>query len=762
MLPYQNKDLTIRERVEDLLKRMTIKEKVGQINQHLYGWKTYSFDHQSKAIKIKKDFIDHIKWGGGIGALYGVFRADPWSQINYENGVLPQDAWKVANKIQKTVIENSRLHIPALLVEECPHGHQGLDSISYPTNIGKGNSFDTRLIRSSSHLIAEELACKGVNLALVSTLDLAKDPRWGRTEECFGEDPYLTSEMTAATIDGFQNGLINEMGDFTLKTVAQANPNHTRIGVVLKHCIAQGEAQGGHNSGTVVIGERDFKEIYYPLLKSCANAIGIMAAYNDINGVPCHINQRLLKNILREKYKFKGIIMADGLALDRLSDAISDPNYAASLALKAGVDLSLWDDTYTKVEEGIKKKVISEFDLDQAVRHVLQIKFLLGLFDHPYITDPKEKLHKIQEKSKKINKRLAEESITLVKNDSFLPLNDKVHQKIAVIGPNADHFYNMLGDYTSPQNKFFQKKTIYNSIKYQFKESQVRYCQGCEVRSINDISNFDQAIKLAKESDIIILVLGGSSTRNFGADFLDNGAVKSSDKNMDTGENLDLADLSLGGNQDKLLNALHEVNKNIVSILIQGRPYDVRNAAKKSKALLIGWYPGQEGGEIIANLLKGDVIPSGRLSISYPRNSQQLPVYYYQRKNSKQDNYVDEPGLPLYPFGFGLSYSTLKYKNLKISNIENLIKIKIEVENTGQYLIKTSILLFATLFGENVLPRYKLLKGFKRTSIPPRQSKVIVFKISKTSLSIYDYQMKKVRANQVKFQVGNIAKIINI
>lgn len=762
MLPYQDKYLSIKTRVNDLLQRMTLKEKVGQINQHLYGWKIYSFNKQTKEIEIKKDFIDHIKWGGGIGALYGVFRADPWSQVNYENGVLPSDAWKVANKIQKSVIENSRLHIPALLVEECPHGHQALDSISYPTNIGKGNSFDIDLIKKSSYLISQELAYKGINLALVSTLDLAKDPRWGRTEECFGEDPCLTSEMTKATVEGFQTDLIDEKEDFTIKTVDQANPNQKRIGVVLKHCIAQGEAQGGHNSGTVVIGERDLKEIYYPILKSCRNAIGVMAAYNDINGIPCHINHHLLTDILRKRYKFKGLIMADGLALDRLKDAISNPMKAADLALKAGIGLSLWDDTYTQVEEGIKKKIISEINLDKAVKHVLEIKFLLGLFDHPYVTDPKEKLKKVQRKSQQINLKLAEESITLVKNDNFLPLNPKTKKKIAVIGPNANSFYNMLGDYTSPQLSVLQKKTIYNLLKQRFKNSQVTYCQGCSIRDFNNRREYSRAIKLAKESDLVIVALGGSSTRNFGMDFLDNGAVKASDKNMDTGENMDLADLSLGGEQKKLLDSIYQVNKNIISILIQGRPYDIREVVAKSKAVLIGWYPGQEGGKAIVNILSGDTVPSGVLSISYPRNSQQLPVYYYQRKNSKQDNYVDELGKPLYPFGYGLTYSNLKFKDLTISNHDTYIKIKIKIENNSSYLGKTPILIFATLFGGNVLPRYKLLVEFTRVVLQPRRSKLLEFNIPKKRLTLYDYKMHKIKAEQARIQIENLSQIISL
>lgn len=274
-LPYQNKKLSIRNRTQDLLSRMTIAEKVGQVNQHLYGWKCYQLDSTGPHLT---DYLkQHVRWGGGLGALYGVLRADPWSQVNYNNGIRAVDSYKVMNQIQKYIISHSRLGIPALFVEECPHGHQGLDSISYPTNIGKGNSFNRELMKAMAHEQAKELRMKGIHLALVSTLDLAKDPRWGRTEECFGEDPYLSSEYSKAIVEGFQGSLISDEKNFLDKRVPKRDFLSQHMGVVLKHFISQGEVQGGHNSGTVSLGQRDFKEIYLPLIKSTKNACGIMA-----------------------------------------------------------------------------------------------------------------------------------------------------------------------------------------------------------------------------------------------------------------------------------------------------------------------------------------------------------------------------------------------------------------------------------------------------------------------------------------------------
>lgn len=762
MLPYQDKKLPIKDRVTDLINRMTIKEKVGQVNQHLYGWQTYDYDKENEKIKLKDNLIKHIKWGGGLGAIYGLFRADPWSKVDFKNGVLPEDAWRVTNAIQKAVIENSRLGIPALVVEECPHGHQALGGISYPTNLGKGNSFDTDLIRKSAHLMAKELALKGVNLALVSTLDLAKDPRWGRSEECFGEDPVLSAKISEAIIEGFQGPIIQQGTSFLDKSVEEINKQEDQIGVVLKHCIAQGEAQGGHNSGTVVIGEREFDEIYQPLLKSTRNAVGVMAAYNDINGVPCHINKELFQNRLREHYKFQGIVMADGIALDRLNDAIDDCYEAANSALAAGVDLSLWDNTYTKIEMGIKKGKIDEDVLDSAVRRVLAIKFLLGLFEHPYISNPGDELSETLEEAAKINEQLAEESMTLVKNDGILPLKDK-KQTIAVIGPNANAYYNLLGDYTAPQSTLMQRKTILNEIESTFKHAQIQYAEGCEIRNLeNQQQKIAKAVAVAEKADIVILALGGSSARNFDMEFLRNGAVSSKGVNMDSGENVDVADLTLGGMQIELLRKIAELNKKIIAILVQGRPYDIEQLTETANAVLISWFPGQMGARAITNVISGKKNPSGKLSISYPINTQQLPVYYYQRAATKQDNYYDEVGQPLYPFGYGLSYTDFEYSDLNIKKQDCGFRVVVTVSNTGKYVGSESVLLFVKLFGGHVLPRKKILKDFKRITLSPKQSQRVIFSLSYNEAILYNDKMNVQVAETVQFMISDLTKTLKL
>ncbi len=730
---------------------MNIAEKVGQINQHLYGWECY--EKNGDKIELTEKLKEHVKWGGGLGALYGLFRSDPWSKTDYKNGIPAKESWKVANLLQEYVLQHSRWKIPVLLVEECPHGHQGLDGISYPTNIGRGNTFNVALLEQTSRLMAKELAAKGVHLALVSTLDLAKDPRWGRTEECFGENPILSARFSEAVIRGFQGEIISEKVSFLDQTVEEINKKKDQIGVVLKHCIAQGEALGGHNSGTVTIGRREFSDIYGPLLKSTRNAVGVMAAYNDIDGVPCHINRALFEQILRKKIGYQGIVMADGVALDRLSDVFTDKKTAAAYALAAGIDLSLWDETYTKIAEAIDDQVVEEQLLDQAVRRVLSVKFLLGLFEQPFANDPKEYWDHLMEESEHLNLETAKESITLLKNDGILPLDQQV-KNIAVIGPNAHDVYHLLGDYSAPQTEDRLKKTIVQEIKTEFPQSTVSYAQGCEVRNQEDQEEkLLEAVTLAQNSDVIIAVLGGSSARNFDMEFLRNGAVSSKGINMDSGENVDVASLSLGGYQEQLIEQLHQLGKPIIMILVQGRPYDLMKIESFTNAIATAWFPGQEGGKAIAQMISGRNNPSGRLSLSYPRNSQQLPVYYYQRAASKQENYYDLSGSPFYPFGHGLSYTTFEYSQMEVKTDIDKVIISIKVKNTGSVSGKTSTLVYVRLIDGAVIQRTKLLKAFRKDELQSQEERLLVFELTSEDFSYMDIDDKKHYAKKAVIMV---------
>lgn len=759
--PYQDPALPIKERVADLLSRMSIEEKAGQVNQHLYGWECYEKKVNGQ-VSLTDKFKAHVEWGGGLGALYGLFRADPWSKVGFENGIAAADSWKLANQVQEYVINHSRWKIPALLVEECPHGHQGLEGTSYPTNIGRGNSFNTELTKKSSQLMAQELAAKGVHLALVSTLDLVKDPRWGRSEECFGEDPILAAKMSEAVVTGFQGDLITDEKSYLDLTVDEINRQPDQIGVVLKHCIAQGEALGGHNSGTVTLGRREFQDVYFPLLESTRNAVGVMAAYNDVDGVPCHINGQLFQNILRKQLGYQGIVMADGIALDRLQDVFSDKVTSANAALQAGVDLSLWDETYLQIADGVKTKKIMESALDAACARVLGIKFLLGLFEHPFLKDPSQKLTEVLSAAKKINAQAAEESLTLLKNNGLLPL-DRSIRKLAVIGPNADSVYALLGDYSAPQSSEMAEKTIYQQVKQAFSESEVVYAEGCEVRNKeNQHEKIEEAIKVCRGADTILVVLGGSSARNFDMEFLNNGAVSSKGINMDSGENVDAASLSLGGEQLTLLRKLKKLGIPIVTVMIQGRTYDLQEVQQLSDAVLVGWFPGQEGGGAIARTLLGINNPSGRLSVSYPLNSEQLPVYYYQRAASKKDDYYDESGAPLHAFGYGLSYTSFSYENLHVTPESDKIIISLTVKNDGEIAGKESVLVFVRLLGGAVIQRHKLLKEFIKVELAPNESTEVTFSVPLEALCFTDFDGNYKQAESCRIMVQELSQEVSL
>lgn len=730
------------EEINNLLSKMTLKEKVGQLNQKLYGWQVYK--KNGTDYELTDIFKKEVKKYDGIGAIYGLFRADPWSKINFANGISKEDSLNVVNMIQDYIRENTRMKIPVLFTEECSHGHQSLDGEMFPCNIGIGATWNLELIRETAKYISHELSQKGGNLALVSTMDVLRDPRWGRAEECFSEDPYLCSRYTEAIVEGYQGN------DFT-----------NGVGVVLKHLCAQGAAEGGHNSGPASIGERELREIFLPPVEAGAEsgAIGVMAAYNEIDGIPCHGNKQLLTDILRNEYKFNGIVMADGCALDRLMTMTGNREIAAKLAISSGVDLSLWDDVYTHLEEAVEHKIVSEHYIDLAVSRILYVKYKLGLFNKGN-RDKKKILINPHE----INKRAAAESIVMLKNNGALPLNHK-KKKIAVIGPNADNVYNQLGDYTSPQREGKVITILRGIQKIAGKEIKVEYAKGCGIRDANK-QGFEEAIKLASECEYTILAIGGSSAREFEDDFEDNGAavINSETRDVNCGENVDLADIDLDGLQDMLLKEIKKTGTKVIAVLIQGRPHSITNILDYTDAILCGWYPGKLGGQVIAETIFGINNPSGKLSVSIPRSSAQLPCYYNKKNSGAKIDYIDMLGTSLFPFGFGLSYTEFLYSDLCLSkeevSIKDLLKgeeilVSVKVKNSGHLDGKEIIQLYIKDIEASVTRRVKELKGFKKVYIKKREEIEVSLKLTKRELSIWNYNMEKIiEPGKVMIMVG--------
>lgn len=697
---------------------VVVKEKVGQLNQHLYGWQCYQ--KVNGKYELTDLFKEHVKEYGGVGAIYGILRADAWSQINRENGISREDSKIVITMIQEYIKKHSRFEIPALISEECVHGHMALGAPVFPTNLAMGMTWNPDLMERITHNVSQELAAKGGNLALFTGFDVLRDPRWGRSEECFSEDAYLTSCMTSAAVHGFQK-------------------EKNGVAAVVKHLCAQGGCVGGHNSDAALIGPRELREIHLPPVKAAidAGAKAVMAAYNEIDGIPCHINKALLFETLRKEYDFSGIVMADGCALDRLLLLDDDILKVGSLALKAGVDLSLWDNVYLRLDEAIKQGYLTEEELDQAVLRVLRLKEELGLWEEL-------NTYSLPEASDLLLQAARECQVLLKNNDSLLPLSSK--QKIAVIGPNANHYLNQLGDYTAYQNKS-DIVTVYDGICQKTEISPI-YVQGCSIRGRK--FDIEPALVAAKAADIVILVLGGNSTRLYQDTFENNGAVKANQENqMNCGENIDLASLELEGYQNELLLALKEVNPHIVTVLIQGRPHVINTVLKHSQAVLASFYPGSRGGEGIADVLFGDYNPSGHLSVSIPQHVGQLPCYYNHKHNGAQKDYVDMPGEALLPFGYGLSYSQFIYRDIKVPKaikitdlLENGIDLQLEIYNNSTYDGEDVIQVYLKDHQASVVSRVIELKAFNKVKIQAYQSKQISIHLTSDAFAIWNYEIK--------------------
>lgn len=730
---------------KELLNKMTLQEKIGQLNQRLYGFGIYERDGEE--ISFCQEFKDEVEKYGGLGTLYGLYRADPWSQKNYDNGLYGENAVKAYNKMQEYVLEHSRLNIPALLSTECPHGHQALDSYLLPVNLNMGATFNTELIHSAYSVCGRQLRQMGVDLALISLLDVVRDPRWGRSEECFSEDPYLCSKMAEQIVKAVQD---------------------EGVSVVAKHFAAQGECTGGINASAARIGERELREIHLPAMKACADAgvDGVMAAYNEIDGVFCHANPHLLTDILRDEMGFDGVVMADGCAIDQLNVVTGDCVRSGAAALRAGVDIGLWDEAYGRLDEALEKGYITEEDIDRAVLRVLELKMKRGLFEHPLL-DETQKLEDYSYEKYPQALEIARESVVLLENrEDILPLSKEIG-KIAVIGPNADAVYNQLGDY-SPQVKRENCSTVLDGVRSYFGDKVV-YARGC---GIFDGTQEEQAeaVKLAEQSDITILVLGGSSSRFGEVSFDANGAaISEHGVSMDCGEGVDTADLSLPTVQRELAEKIFASGSKVITVIIGGRAYALDSVSEKSDALLYTFYPGMQGGKAIAEILFGEINPSGRLPVSLPRCSGQLPVYYNYKNSYRSMHYYNLVDGAAYTFGYGKSYTDFAYEEVSFGNrvisIEELHKNGIEVAMTIKNIGKQDGYAVPLLYiaGEqgSVVRRVKELKGFKKIWLKKGESKRVSILLSSDAFAIWNFEMEfKVEPGRVQLILEEMGRTV--
>ena len=731
VLTYQNPNLSIDIRLADLLSRMTLEEKVGQLLCPL-GWEMYEI-HGSEVYPSGK-FKQLIK-ERNAGMLWATYRADPWTKKTLANGLNPELSAKAGNALQKYVMENTRLGIPMFLAEEAPHGHMAIGATVFPTGIGMAATWSPELVKEVGQVIAKEIRSQGGHISYGPVLDLTRDPRWSRVEETFGEDPVLSGILGASMVDGLGGGNLSQK----YATIA-----------TLKHFLAYAVPEGGQNGNYASVGIRDLHQNFLPPFRKAidSGALSVMTSYNSIDGIPCTSNHYLLTQLLRNEWKFCGFVVSDLYSIEGIHEshfvALTKEN-AAIQSVTAGVDVDLGGDAYTNLCHAVQSGQIDKAVIDTAVCRVLRMKFEMGLFEHPYV-DPKIAAKTVRRKEHiELARKIAQSSITLLKNEnSILPLSKTIN-KVAVIGPNADNRYNMLGDYTAPQEDS-NVKTVLDGILTKLSPSRVEYVRGCAIRDTT-VNEIEQAIEAARRSEVVIVVVGGSSARDFKTSYKETGAAvaeEGSVSDMECGEGFDRASLSLLGRQQELLESLQKTGKPLIVVYIEGRPLEKNWASEYADALLTAYYPGQEGGNAIADVLFGDYNPSGRLPISVPRSVGQIPVYY-NKKAPRNHDYVEVSSSPLYSFGYGMSYTTFEYSALQVvQKSARCFEVSFKVKNTGKYDGEEVSQLYMRDEYASVVQPMKQLKHFERFYLKKGEEKKVTFVLTEEDFFLVNYTLKKV------------------
>ena len=729
---YKNPQASVEARVQDLLSRMTIQEKVGQLCSPT-GWEMY--EKQGKGVVVSDAFVKLMQ-DVQPGTFWATLRADPWTRKTIQTGLDPELSAKALNALQQYALEKTRLGIPIFFAEECAHGHMAIGTTVFPTSLAQASTFNKDLIFRMGEAIALETRLQGAHIGYGPIIDVARDPRWSRMEETFGEDPVLTGILGSSFVKGLQG---SQMGD------------GRHVYSTLKHFVAYGIPVGGHNGQQAMIGMRElFSNHLSPFRMAVdAGAKTIMTAYNAIDGIPCTANRYLLTDILRGKWQFDGFVFSDLGSVEGIATShrtVPDIKHAAVAALKAGVETDLGGNAYDRnLELALQEGLITSADLDTAVARVLRLKFEMGLFESPYVDSSKVSALVRSNHHRALAREVAKEGTVLLKNEhNLLPLSKEI-KSIAVIGPNADNLYNQLGDYTAPQERT-EIATILDGIKRTVSPSTtVRYVKGCAIRDTTQ-SNIAEAVVAAQNAEVTVLVLGGSSARDFRTEYIETGAaVVSDDKeelisDMESGEGYDRKTLELLGDQEKLLKAIIETGKPLIVIYIQGRPLNMNLASEKADALLCAWYPGQEGGHAVADIIFGNYNPAGRLPVSVPRSVGQLPVYY---SLGRQNKYVEGESTPLYAFGYGLSYTFFEYTDLSISQVGEVTHISCVIKNSGNYDGEEVVQLYVQDNISSVATPPIQLKDFERVFLKKGESRKISFILKPHQLSLFNLQMEE-------------------
>ena len=757
--PYKNASLSTDARVADLLSRMTLEEKVGQLRCTM-AWNYYEIKESKRKEKsevaVSESFRKDID-EEHIGMLWATFRADPWTQKSLANGLTPALAAKAANALQRYAVEQTRLGIPLFLAEEAPHGHMAIGATVFPTGLGMAATWSPELSRQAGEVIGKEVRLQGGHISYGPVLDLAREPRWSRVEETMGEDPCLTAQIGAALVSGLGGGDVTK----PYSTIA-----------TLKHFIAYGASDGGQNGGHASIGLRALHEDFLPPFRAAikAGALSVMTSYNAIDGLPATSDRALLTDLLRTGWHFRGFVVSDLFSIDGLAGThrvAASRREAGTMALDAGVDVDLGAQAYRHLIAAVREGEIPEAAVDTAVARVLRLKFEMGLFENPYV-EPKATTPVGSTAHRQAALDAARASVTLLKNgkDSLsAPLPLAKDLRVLVCGPNADSQYNQLGDYTAPQADD-AVTTVLEGIRAKLPAGQVEYVRGCAIRDTTDY-DIAAAVAAARRADVVVCCVGGSSARDFRTSYEATGAApvnaSATIRDMECGEGFDRATLDLLGRQQQLLEALRPVAKRLVVVYIEGRPLDKRWAAEQADALLTAYYPGGEGGTAIADVLFGDYNPAGRLPVSVPRHVGQLPVYYNHKAPSAHD-YVETTAAPLYPFGYGLSYTTFDYANLRIEAVAQsaqaqpaaredvtakawqapLYRVSVDVTNTGDRDGEEVVQLYLHDDLASIVQPLRQLKAFERVAIPKGATRTVTFCLTQDDFALIDRKLQRV------------------
>lgn len=695
----QDKNTEIENKVETLLHKMTLEEKLGQMNQ-LSPW-----DFEDLAKRVRK---------GEVGSILNV--------------VNPEEV----NKIQKIAVEESRLGIPLIVSRDVIHGYKTI----FPIPLGQAATFNPEVVKEGARVAAIEASADGIRWTFAPMIDVARDPRWGRIAESCGEDPYLNAVMGTAMIKGYQGDSLNDP---------------TAIAACAKHFVAYGAAEGGRDYNSTFIPERVLRNVYLPPFKAAADAgcATFMTSFNDNDGVPSTANSFVLKDVLRKEWKYDGMVVTDwASALEMVNHGFcTDGKDAAEKSVNAGVDMEMVSETFIQnLKQSIAENKVSIETIDNAVRNILRLKFRLGLFDNPYVVTPQTV--KYAEKHLQTAKTAAEQSVILLKNENqTLPFTDKI-KTLAIIGPMADAPYEQMGTWVFDGEKE-HTQTPLTAIKEMYgNKVKLLFEKGLEYSRDKNTAGIARAVSAARQADAVVVFVGEESILS--------------------GEAHSLANLNLQGAQSQLIKELAATGKPVVTVIMAGRQLAIADEVKVSDAMLYSFHPGTMGGPAIADILFGKVNPSGKTPVTFPRMSGQVPIYYAQHKTGRPANptemlideipveagqtsvgcrsfYLDAGNSPLFPFGYGLSYTTFEYSNLSLASdkltAQDTLSISFTLKNTGKYDGTEVVQLYVQDKVGSITRPVKELKRFQRVTLKAGESTQVSLSLPVSELAFWGYDM---------------------